>query len=168
MTREQRQMIRGIFDMNDWEYVELGHHTSDNESDHDDQPDVPGYIIGQDPNSPECEFCLCRPCITDEKNHQFWWNTEPEAPHRRNSWMRKQLYQKFWIMLLHRLVWQDPRYLARKQAVLREAGLPSHDVVWSGGRLHKRDIMPQCVIKLVRGWLPNPPDVEYMGHKWGK
>ena len=60
MTREQRQMIRGIFDMNDWEYVELGHHTSDNESDHD-QPDVPGYIIGQDhngENKPGLRSCM--------------------------------------------------------------------------------------------------------------
>jgi hypothetical protein len=158
-------MIKGIFDMNDWDYVELG---ETGKSDEPGQEDLPGLILDQDPHSPECEFCLCQPCITNDKFHQFWWYTEPEVPHSRNSWMRKQVYKKFWTMLFHRLVWQDPRYLARKEATLRQAGVPSQDIVWSGGRLHKRDIMPQCVVKLVRGWLPNPPNVDYMGHRWSK
>ena len=31
---------------------------------------------------------------------------------------------------------------------------------------HKRDIMPKCVITLVRHWFPNPGGFPYMGHMW--
>jgi len=65
-------------------------------------------------------------------------------------------------MLFHRGVWQDPRYLAKKEAAL------SQDLgnVWAGGRNHKRDLMPKCVIDCVRNWLPNPTGQNYMGHRW--
>ena len=29
-----------------------------------------------------------------------------------------------------------------------------------------REIMPECVLKLVRGLYPNLPDTPYLGHKW--
>ena len=31
---------------------------------------------------------------------------------------------------------------------------------------HRREVMLDCVIKCVRGWLPNPLGVEYMGRLW--
>ena len=58
-------------------------------------------------------------------------------------------------MLYHRQVWQDPRYLERKAAALEQDRLRIHHV-WGGGRLHKRGIMPKCVLQLVRSRLPNP------------
>jgi len=35
------------------------------------------FIIKQDLSSEECPFCFCRPCITDDKFRQAWWETEP-------------------------------------------------------------------------------------------
>ena len=29
-----------------------------------------------------------------------------------------------------------------------------------------REIIPECVLNLVRGLYPNPPDTPYLGHKW--
>ena len=29
-----------------------------------------------------------------------------------------------------------------------------------------REIMTECVLKLVRGLYPNLPDTPYLGHKW--
>jgi hypothetical protein len=29
-----------------------------------------------------------------------------------------------------------------------------------------REIMPDCVLSVVRGLYPNPPSQPYMGHKW--
>jgi hypothetical protein len=31
---------------------------------------------------------------------------------------------------------------------------------------HKRDIMPKCVVTLVRHCFPNPGGFPYMGHMW--
>ena len=64
-------------------------------------------------------------------------------------------------MLFHRDVWRDERYRERKAQAL---GLHNghHRFVW----LHKRDIMPNCVLTLVRDWYPNLPKDAYMGHLW--
>jgi len=59
----------------------------------------------------------------------------------------------------------DPRYIERKETILA-ADPHKKQNAWSGPAKHKRDIMPDCVLKLVRGWLPNPPAKPYMGHKW--
>ena len=29
-----------------------------------------------------------------------------------------------------------------------------------------REIMPECVLNLVRGLYPNPPDTPILGHRW--
>jgi len=118
------------------------------------------FIIHQDPNSEECPFCLCKPCITDENNRQLWWETESQQKHIRNHSLRKEKYRYFWTMMYHREVWRDDRYQSRKLAAL--ARDPKYkNYIW-----HKRNIMPNWVLKLVRGWHPNPDGIPYIGHLW--
>ena len=118
------------------------------------------YNIPQVPEEDECMFCLCRPCITHERNRQLWWEQQNGAPHLRNSGLRKEKYQRFWTMMYHRDAWKDPRYLAEKLKALQAD--PRHrKYEW-----HRRDIMPKCVLSLVRTWFPNPDGVPYMGHLW--
>jgi hypothetical protein len=38
------------------------------------------FRIDQDPNEDECEHCFCRPCITDMRNVQEWWQNGPIEP----------------------------------------------------------------------------------------
>ena len=102
----------------------------------------------------ECPFCYCAPCITDEKNKQFWWPIDNDAPHSGNTSKRKKLYQRFWGMLCNCGAWHDTRYLTKKA---ERRG----DFTW-----HKREIMPECVINKCREWYPNPQQTNYMGHKW--
>ena len=118
------------------------------------------YNIPQSPDEEECRFCLCRSCITNEQNRQFWWEDNNEAPCRRNSALRKEKYKRFWTMMFHRDAWKDPRYQAEKLRALRAD--PRHrKYEW-----HRHDIMPKCVLSLVRQWFPNPAGVPYMGHLW--
>jgi hypothetical protein len=76
------------------------------------------------------------------------------------------LYKRFWTCLLHRGVWDNPIYIDRKKSALQCEN--NQDIVFSGprGGYHRRDLMPQCVLTLVRSWLPNPKSKPYMGHKW--
>ena len=118
------------------------------------------YHIPQNPEEQECRFCLCRPCITDEQNRQMWWENENQAPSRRNSALKKERYKRFWTMMFHREAWKDPRYQAEKLKALR-ADPRQRKYEW-----HRRDIMPKCVLSLVRQWFPNPVGVPYLGHLW--
>ena len=112
----------------------------------------------------ECCFCLCRPCVIDNGNTQAWWETQVHPPSRLNSKVRKNHYQRFWVMLLHRGAWEKPAYMTKQSAALCEDRRRN---TWSGPNSnHPRHIMPKCVLKLIRCWLPNPPCIPYMGHKW--
>ena len=78
-----------------------------------------------------CVYCLCSPCIV----------TKPPIflrgacdPHPANAEKRYMLYRKFWRCLNAIGVWQNEEYLTRKE--LRTT------------RGDKRDIMPDCVIKV--------------------
>ena len=63
-------------------------------------------------------------------------------------------------MIYHRDVLKDPRYLAEKLKAMQAD--PRHQN-YEG---HRRDIMPKCVLSLVRMWFPNPDGMPYMGHLW--
>ena len=169
VTEKQKELIQAMWAHNGWE-LEL-----DNEHDEDgaigdnssqlDSDSITGFRTSQDESEPECQFCLCRPCITDETNKQLWWETEASPPQESNSVNRKSHYKRFWTMLLHKGVWGDPRYKARKEECLRQE--PKRNIsAWMGPGRHIRDIMPDCVLKVVREWLPNPLSKPYMGHKW--
>ena len=102
-----------------------------------------------------------KPCITNEQNRQLWWETENHPSNQRNTGLRKDKYKRFWTMMFHREVWKDPRYLAEKTRVLQRDRRFRNNFEW-----HRRDIMPKCVLELVREWFPNPLGVPYLGHLW--
>lgn len=111
-----------------------------------------------------CPHCFCQPCVIDEDNRQMWWPRGQADPHRLNTGFRKDLYKRFWVMLLHRGAWTMPEYVEkREQALQRDARRRVY--VWSV-LLSKRDIMPDCVIKFVRTSFPNPRGIPYLGHTW--
>ncbi|KAJ8303652.1 LOW QUALITY PROTEIN: hypothetical protein KUTeg_018762 [Tegillarca granosa] len=73
------------------------------------------------------------------------WEDEPLPLGENNNKERKERYKYFWKDIKkENPINKDPQ---RKQ------------FVW-----HKRDIMPLCVLKLVRNWYPNPEGKPYMGH----
>ncbi|CAG2188058.1 unnamed protein product [Mytilus edulis] len=159
VTQEQRDAIYYFFAHNDWDFKEANYDQNNvNNSESNDHSE--NYHIEQDQESPECSYCLCRPCITDEQNRQMWWENENCAPHERNSFLRKDKFKRFWTNLFHRGVWNDPRYLRRKRDALKR-DRPRRKYTY-----HRRDLIPKCVLELVRKWFPNPSCQEYMGHKW--
>jgi hypothetical protein len=120
----------------------------------------PGPVIQPVPGQEECPHCFCQPCVTTNRQH---WLGRGQAARAGNNLVRKQKYKRFWKMMADRGAWMDPRYLAKKRraqgagldAVENDAWLPS-----------VREILPDCVINLVRDLYPNPPGIPYMGHKW--
>ncbi|CAC5379244.1 unnamed protein product [Mytilus coruscus] len=157
VTQEQREAIYHFFAHNDWEFKDI---SGENASVEENESNEGDFFIAQDENSEECPNCLCRPCITNERNRQLWWENENHPEHQRNAYLRKDKYKRFWTNLLHRGVWKDPRYLLRKREALRRDPR-RHKCVY-----HRRDLMPKCVLELVRQWFPNLPEQQYMGHMW--
>ena len=102
-----------------------------------------------------CHMCLCNPCIT--QNRQAWLGNGQNA-RPGNNLIRKDKYKKFWKLLDTRGTWQHPVYIRRKQHALSR---DDEQDVWT-----LREIMPTCVLQLVRSLYPNPLGVPYMGHKW--
>ena len=91
----------------------------------------------------------------------MWWPTENYAPSVHHHKARKEVYKRFWTMMYHRNVWNDPRYVQKKLDALNfDSNRKHHEWV------HQRDIMPDCVTSVVRTWYPNPKDMQYMDHKW--
>ena len=180
VSAEQLDTINHLFTHYNWTYREISrternfpessHPRHSNISDVSTQTESmqaegdPGgepYVISQNQEETECPYCLCRPCITNEQNRQLWWETENHPLSQRNTGMRIEKYKRFWTMMFHREVWKDPRYLAEKTRVLQRDRRFRTNFTW-----HRRDIMPKCVLELVRGWFPNPPAVSYLGHLW--
>lgn len=120
----------------------------------------PNFHIAQDEHADECQYCYCKPCITNERNMQLWWESEDSEPSVRNSGLRKEKFKRFWTMMHHRNVWEDERYQSKKKEALKK------DTRCKKYAWHRRDIMPKCVLQLVRKWLPNPQNIPYMGHLW--
>ena len=73
-----------------------------------------------------------------------------------NAKQRKGLYQRFWSVMQNCGAWKDEHYQRKKV----EAG-GNRGFAW-----HRREIMPECVLRQCREWFPNPDKVRYMGHKW--
>jgi hypothetical protein len=88
-------------------------------------------------------YCFCRPCITNERNRQLWWETDNQIEHERNSQLRKEKYKRLRANLFHRGVWKDPRYLEQKREAFRR------DFRRKKYIYHRRGLMPKCVIELV-------------------
>ena len=161
VTETQRETIRHLFAHNEWELNEVP--IRENEAqvqENQNDEDVQDFVINQNVEEEECIYCLCRPCISSEKNRQMWWLEDPVAPNRSNSQRRKDIYKRFWTMLFHRNVWIDPRYIERKRNALRQDPQRKNYI------FHRRDLMPKCVVSKVRFWLPNLNEQPYMGHMW--
>ena len=168
VSQEQKDATEKLFTENNWPMIlecNEGVHINEsclrdrqceNNSDDNEEP----FHIGQDPEADMCPHCLCRPCITSEVHRQLWWAAGPEPAHRLNRKWRKVAYRKFWTESYHRGVWNHPTYRTRKLQAL------GHDPRHRQYVYHRRDIMQNCVLKLVRGWYPNLPGQPYMGHMW--
>ena len=61
-------------------------------------------------------------------------------------------------MISRRNAWADVRYITKKTQQLNQN---NEHLVWTS-----MEIMPDCVLTLVRNLYPNPPGRLYMGHKW--
>ena len=163
-TQEQYETVEALFVHYDWDFgnaLQEGadHFGTINNDTEGDSAESVQFIFPQ-PGADECQHCLASPCVTDERHRQFWWEDHPHQPHSRNPKKRKAHYKKFWTMLLHRGVFQDERYKQRKSIAM------GRDPRFRKYVYHRRDIMPNCVLKCVRTWLPNLPGVSYLGHMW--
>ena len=116
------------------------------------------YFIPPTQDKTRCPFCFCQPCITDNDNRQLWWCDSAKDPEVQNSGKRKDCYRRFWAMMFHRGVWNTEEYKIKKDNILSQKKNETVIVM--------REIMPECVLKTVRGWYPNPSTMPYMGHKW--
>ena len=125
-----------------------------------DERPPPEFHIDQDLSEEECSYCFVMPCITSQRNRQLCWESDAVPPSDSNHGIRKEKYKRFWTMMMHRGVWDDPRYKHKKHLALQRDPRYKH-FVW-----HRREIMPKCVLQTVRHWLPNPDGVPYMGHLW--
>ena len=105
-------------------------------------------------NDQECAFCLLTPCVT---RHPHYFLGPGQQPCDNNSGIRHDKYSKYWKVIGNLGGWNDPQYLVRKVQI----GGGGQCVV-----VHRREIMPECVLKQVRGLYPNPAGRPYMGHKW--
>jgi len=111
-----------------------------------------------------CQFSFLDPCVTE--NRQSWLHTTPVRPHIRNKGIRRTKNRKFWTLIQRRGGWSDSRYNLKKSRLLRrDRNLEEYDESWiSYGK--RRDIMPDCVLDVVRNVYPNPSNIPYMGHRW--
>lgn len=103
----------------------------------------------------KCPHCFFHPCVA-QANSTAPWLGHGQAPCERNASIRKDLYRRFWKCLANVGGWLIPEYLTKKS-------------VTGGGDwivMHRREIMPECVLKLVRNRYPNPKGIAYMGHMW--
>lgn len=135
-------------------------HTGNNDDNGDDSDGGDDDNSESSDSESECRFCFCSPCVTTHR--QLWLPNQPVRVHVRNSELRKQKYRKFWKIMDTKGAWRHPKYLRKKGRLL---GVEDLSTVWTTvGTI--REVMPQCILELVRGIYPNPPGQPYMGHKW--
>lgn len=102
----------------------------------------------------DCPHCYLSPCVTT-REHSFIGEGQQACD--ANSALRKDCYQKYWKVIGNLGGWTDERYVNKKGLI----GQGRPGIVY-----HRRDIMPDCVLKQLRGLYPNLPTKSYMGHKW--
>ena len=143
---------------------------SDNQEENNIRPTIARMGANQSQNMPEsnyepdpeaCPHCYLNPCVTTFRQG---WLGNGQGPRNGNNGKRKEKYKKFWSLIGSFGGWNHPLYLAKKNRALQHE-VNQEEFVWEGGRT-LREIMPECVLKLVRGLYPNLPGQDYMGHKW--
>ena len=103
-----------------------------------------------------CPFCFLAPCIVTICNNAHWIGPG-QNPSEHNPAIRKGIYYRFWSAIANLGGWNLPQYIVKKTA--HGGGDPA--IVY-----HRREIMPDCVLKFTRGRYPNPDGIPYMGHHW--
>lgn len=151
LTTRQRDEILNFVEARGWNDVVMNDQQQADEENYLRVRVTPVQPMQQGEGIP-CDRCLCTPCVTDKANKQLWWANEPETAKWGNNKKRKNCYKAFWTFLYHRGIWALPQYIERKNAII-------------GGVRTRREIMPDCVVTLVRSWYPNPGDNLYMGHR---
>lgn len=128
--------------------------------DYEIEPRIPA-IPGED----LCNLCLCQPCVTTKRQR---WLGEGQKSCRENSGIRKKMYLRFWQMLDSRGIWRCTEYQRRRKETMERDAKKEDDpeLVWMDYCQSEREIMPICVLKLVRSMYPNLPGHPYMEHKW--
>ncbi|VDI37465.1 Hypothetical predicted protein [Mytilus galloprovincialis] len=103
----------------------------------------------------QCPYCFITPCVATS-NITAPWVGNGQPPSNANPQIRKGIYRRFWKCINNMYGWLLPQYLDKKKRV-------------GGGEwvvMHQREIMPECVLELVRELYPNPVGIQYMGHMW--
>lgn len=114
---------------------------------------VTNEVNSVDSECPHCPHCFLPTCVTEVNKEAVWLGDGREAC-LENAGTRRNIYFRYWNCLSNLDAWDHPLYIAKKTAGAE------------GSVYHKREIMPNCVLKKVRGLYPNPTDCPYMGHKW--
>ena len=82
-----------------------------------------------------------------------------------NRTHQKQWHQEESVQMVLDNAVPSQRYITRKDTILKKDNRRK-EYAWCGSPSDKRDVMPDCVLKIVRHWYPNPSGKPYMGHKW--
>ncbi|CAC5392266.1 unnamed protein product [Mytilus coruscus] len=152
VTEEQKLAIQAFFSHNDWDFNEtISPSTSSNlqkEDNAENNLNSTDEIAHPGQSSP---------CVT--QNRQNWLGVG-QRPHARNSRIRKLKYKLFWRMLQDRGAWNNPQYRSKKRRLLNRDRVDETVVIV------RREVIPDCVLNLVRELYPNPKSKPYMGHRW--
>jgi hypothetical protein len=78
VTEEQKETIYHLFSHNNWDFHEIEIKVNKNNVTGEiNQTRTPenfdDFSIEQNDDFDECQYCLCKPCITHEDNRQMWW-----------------------------------------------------------------------------------------------
>jgi len=119
VTEEQKETIYHLFSHNNWDFNEI--EIKNNENNVTDEINQAGtaanfddFSIEQNDDFDECQYFLCKPCITHEVNRQMWWETENQMPHERNSMLRKVTINVFGLIF-------STEMYGKTQDILRES-----------------------------------------------
>ncbi|MES9904386.1 MAG: hypothetical protein ABW168_17130 [Sedimenticola sp.] len=181
VTEEQECGIRAFFHHSNWDFIEVTdgeNHRTESPSGSSkaneygssltnssgtctntdtEQQELSEHIIDDDLDTNECQFCLRSPCvITDEQS----WLGKAKRLDINNNKLRKLGYKTFWTILERRNAWRCKQYLQKNMRKLKRSAIDETVVQM------KREIVPECVLTLVRNLFPNPSGIPYVGHCW--
>jgi len=117
------------------------------------QRENPQVMPAVETSGNQCPFCFLCPCLV---TYPPSWVGKGQQPRPGNNLIRKDLYKRFWKTMDHMGAWTIPQYIAKRDSSRANA----HRVEIS------REIMPECILELVRRLYPNQSGKPYMGHKW--
>uniref|UniRef100_A0A8W8MI66 Uncharacterized protein n=1 Tax=Magallana gigas TaxID=29159 RepID=A0A8W8MI66_MAGGI len=144
LTKEQKEAIEKLFEDNKWE---LTYQTIEEQKNLQPVPQERVQV---------CPYCFLSHCVATTNENSPWLG-EGQTPSNYNPSVRKGLYRRFWKCISNLGGWDVEQYLRKKERL----GEGRPNMVY-----HQRQVMSECVLKLVRSRYPNPHSVPYLGHKW--